>query len=69
MMTSTHHVNQVNKLMSHIAWTKSQLVRQKELFHSAKVSRSQFVQELASQKEKLESYIKYLNGWIMNMDE
>ena len=65
MITSTHHMNQVNKLMSHLTSTKSQLVKQKELFHSAKVARRQVVQEAESQKEKLESDIKYLNEWLM----
>ena len=68
MMKSTHHVNQVNKLMSQLTSTKSQLVKQRELFHSTKVARRQVVQGAASQK-KLESDIKYLNGWLIEMYE
>ena len=49
--------------------TISQLVKQKELFHSAKVASCQVVQEAASQKEKLESDIKYINGCLMEMSE
>ena len=52
MMTSTHHVNQFNKLMSHLTSTKYQLVEQKELFNSAKIARCQVVQEESSQREK-----------------
>ena len=50
MMTSTHHVNQVNKLTYQLTSTKSQLVKQKELFHFAKVARHQVVKKAASQK-------------------
>ena len=53
MTKSTHHVNQVNKLTSQLTSTKHQLVKQKELFHSAKVAHCQVVQEAASQKENL----------------
>ena len=45
------------------------MVNQKELFHSAKIARRQVVQEAASQKEKLESDIKYLNVWLVEMAE
>ena len=68
-MTSTHHVNQVNKLISQLTLTKSQLVKQKELFHSTKIARCKVVQQAASKKEKLECDIKYLNGWLMEMAE
>ena len=67
MMTSTHHANQVNKLTSHLISTKSKYVKQKELFHSARVARRQVVKDAAAQIEKLDSYIKYLNGWLMVM--
>ena len=69
MITSTHHVNQVNKLTSQLTSTKYKLVKQKELFHSSKVASRQVVQEAESQKEKLESDIKYLNisqKWLNN---
>ena len=69
MKTHTHHVNQVNKIMSQLTLAKSQYVNQKELFHSSKVARRQVVQEAESQKEKLESDIKYLNisqKWLNN---
>ena len=69
MTTSKHNVNQVNKITSQMTPTTSQLVKQKELFHSAKVARSQVVQEAASQQEKLESDIKYLNEWLMEVAE
>ena len=69
MITSTHHVNQVNKLMSQMTLTKYQLVKQKELFYYSKVASHQVVQYEASQKEKIESDIKYLNGWLMEMAE
>ena len=69
IMTSTHHVNQFNKLISQLKSTKYQLFKQAELFHSAKVERRQVVQEAASQKEKPESDIKYLNEWLMKMAE
>ena len=68
-MTSTHHVNQVNKPTPHLTSTKSQLVKQKELFHSAEVARRQGVQGAESQRERLESDIKYLNIWLMEMAE
>ena len=55
--------------MSQLTLTKYQLVNQKELFHSAKIARCQVVQEAASNKEKLESDIKYLNIWLMEMAE
>ena len=45
------------------------MVKKKELFHSTKVSLRQVVQEAASQIEKLESDIKYLNGWLTKIDE
>ena len=54
IMTSTYNVNQVNKLMSQLKSTKSQLFKQK-------VARRQVVKEAESQKEKLESDINYLN--------
>ena len=53
MMKSTNNVNQVNKLTSQLTSTKSQLINQKELFHSAKVARRQVLQEASSQKENL----------------
>ena len=68
-MTSPHHANQVNKLMPQMTSTRYQLVKQKELFHSAKVVRRKVVQKAASQKEKIESDIKYLNGWLIEMAE
>ena len=55
--------------MSKLILTKYQLVNQKELFYSAKVASHQVVQYEASQKEKIESDIKYLNGWLMEMAE
>ena len=61
MITSTHNVNQVNKHMSHLSSTKSKLVEQKELFHFTKVACRQVLKEAASQKQKLESDINYLN--------
>ena len=64
-MKITHHLNQINKIMSRMTLTKSQLVKQKKLFHSAKVARRQVVHDAASQKEKLEIDIKYLNGCLM----
>ena len=68
MMKSTHHVNQVNKPMSQLKSTKSQLVKQKELFHPSKVAHHQVVQEAASQKEKLKviSFISMdgLRKWL-----
>ena len=51
MMTSTHNVNQNNKLMSKLTPTKSKLVEQKELFQSVNVAQRQVVQEAASQKK------------------
>ena len=69
MITSTNHVNQVNKPTSQMTSTKFEFVKQKELFHSAKVAWRQVVKEAASQKEKLEIDIKYLNVWIMEMAE
>ena len=55
--------------MSQLTLTKSQLVNQKELFHSSKVTHRQVVQEAASLKEKIESDIKYLNEWLMEIAE
>ena len=69
MTTTTHNMDQVNKLTSHLTLTKSKSVKQKELFHSAKVACRQVVQEAASQKEELESDINYLNAWLMEISE
>ena len=69
MTTSTHNVNQVNKVTSQLTLKKTQLVKQKELFHSTKVARLQVVQEAESKKEKIESDIKYLNRRLMEMAE
>ena len=69
MMTSTHNMNQVNKLTPQLTLTKYKLVKQKGLFHSANIARRQVVQEESSQKEKLESDNKYINGWLMEMAE
>ena len=48
MTTSTHHVSQVNKIMSHLISTKYQLVKQKQIFYSTIVARRQVVQDVAS---------------------
>ena len=69
MTTSTHHVNQVDKLTSQLTSTIYQLVKENELFHSANVARLQVVQEAASKKEKLESDIKYINEWLMEVSQ
>ena len=69
MMTRTHHVNQVIELTSQLTSTKYKLVKHKELFHSSEVARRRVVDEEAPQKEKIKSYINYLNIWLMEMAE
>ena len=63
MIKSTHHVNQVNEITSHLTSTKSKLVNQKELFQYTKFARGRIIEI------KIESYINYLNGWLMKMTE